>query len=50
MLYRLLTLEQKEERFTLLEKLPFEQQDIYNTPNYYELYESNGTGNACFVY
>ena len=49
MSYRLLTLEQKEEWSTLLEKLPIDQQDIYYTPEYYELYECNGAGKAiCF--
>ena len=51
MSYRVLTLEQKEEWSNLLEKLPIEQQDIYYTPDYYELYEKNGDGKSmCFVY
>ena len=51
MSYRTLTLEQKEEWSNLLEKLPIEQQDIYYTPDYYELYEKNGDGKSmCFVY
>ena len=31
--------------------LPIDQQEIYFTPEYYELYENNGEGKAiCFVY
>jgi hypothetical protein len=51
MSYRILTLKEKEEWSKSLEKLPFDQQDIYYTPEYYELYENNGDGSAmCFVY
>lgn len=34
-----------------LQKLPIIRQDIYYSPEYYELYEKNGEGNAqCFVF
>lgn len=50
-MYRILTLSEKDEWSKLLDKLPIEQQDIYYTPDYYELYERNGDGKAmCFVY
>ena len=50
MSYKVLTLDEKEEWSKLLEKLPVDQQDIYYTPDYYELYEKNGDGKAiCFV-
>ena len=51
MSYLILTLNEKEEWSKLLGKLPIDQQDIYYTPEYYELYENNGEGKAtCFVY
>ncbi len=51
MSYKILTLGEKEEWTRLLEKLPIDQQDIYYTPEYYELYEENGDGQAmCFVF
>jgi len=51
MSFRVLKLEDKEEWSRLLNKLPLNQQDIYYTPEYYELYEKNGEGKAkCFVY
>jgi len=51
MSYKILTLGEKEEWTRLLEKLPIDQQDIYYTPEYYELYEKNGDGQAmCFVF
>ena len=46
-----LTLNEKKEWSNLLKKLPIDQQDIYYTPEYYELYEKNGDGKAmCFVF
>jgi hypothetical protein len=51
MTYRVLTIDEKEEWSVLLERLPIDQQDIYYTPDYYELYEKNGYGKAmCFVF
>ena len=51
MSYHILTLNEKKEWSTSLEKLPVDQQDIYYTPEYYELYEKNGDGQAmCFVF
>ena len=51
MSYRILTLNEKKEWSISLEKLPVDQQDIYYTPEYYELYEKNGDGQAmCFVF
>ena len=51
MLSRLLTLNEKIEWSNLIDKLPIDQQDIYYTPDYYELCERNGDGEAmCFVY
>ena len=51
MSYHTLTLNEKEEWSTSLEKLPVDQQDIYYTPEYYELFEKNGDGQAmCFVF
>ena len=51
MTYRVLTIDEKEEWSVLLEKLPIDQQDIYYTPDYYELYEKNGDGRAlCFAF
>jgi hypothetical protein len=51
MSYKILTLGEKEEWAKSLEKLPVDQQDIYYTPEYYELYEKIGDGQAmCFVF
>jgi len=51
MSYRILTLNEKKEWSTSLEKLPMDQQDIFNTPDYYDLCERNGDGKAmCFVF
>lgn len=44
---RLLVLSQKEQWNHFFNKLPILQQDIYFTPDYYELYERNGDGKAC---
>ena len=47
---KVLTLKEKNIWHELLNKLPLSQQDIYYTPEYYEVYEKNGDGNAmCFV-
>ena len=47
---RILSLDNKKEWKSSLEKLPVEQQDIYFTPEYYELYEKNKDGKAlCFI-
>ena len=51
MIYRILTLSQKNEWNKYLKKFPISQQDIYFTPEYYELYENKGDGEAqCFVF
>ena len=51
MKFEVLSLKDKKEWSALLSKLPIEQQDIYFTPEYYELYENNGDGEAnCFIY
>ncbi len=51
MLYKILDLSPKKEWNKYLYKLPINQQDIYFTPEYYELYEKNGDGKAqCFVF
>ena len=50
-MYRILTLQQKDEWNLLISKLPINQQEIYYMPDYYSLYENNGDGEAkCFVY
>ena len=51
MSFNVLTLNEKKEWATSLEKLPLDQQDIFDTPDYYDLYERNGDGKAmCFVF
>ena len=40
MSFKVLTLNEKEEWLTLIKKLPLNQQDIYYTPEYYELFEN----------
>ena len=46
-----LTLSDKDKWNKYLHKLPINQQDIYFTSEYYELYERNGDGKAlCFVF
>jgi hypothetical protein len=48
---KILDLSQKKEWKKYLELLPISQQDIYFTPEYYELYEKNGDGKAqCFIF
>lgn len=50
MVYKVLDLSKKDKWNSYLSKLPIDQQDIYFTPEYYELYEKNGDGKAqCFV-
>jgi len=50
-LSKILTLNEKIEWSNLLEKFPIDQQDIYYTPDYYDLCERNGDGKAmCFVF
>jgi len=49
--YEILTTSDTEKWNQYLSKLPIEQQDVYFTPEYYKLYESNGDGTAyCFVF
>ena len=49
--YKILTLEKKDDWSGLLRLFSDDQQDIYYTPNYYDIFEKNGTGKAmCFVY
>lgn len=46
-----LTLEQTDEWSKLISLLPIEKQDVYYTPQYYDLYEGIGNGKACcFIY
>jgi lipid II:glycine glycyltransferase (peptidoglycan interpeptide bridge formation enzyme) len=48
---KLLSLENSKEWNSYLKELPKEQQDIYFTPEYYQLYENLGDGKAqCFVF
>lgn len=49
--FKILDLSQKNEWSNYLAHLPAVQQDIYFTPEYYELYEKNCDGKAkCFVF
>lgn len=49
--YRVLSISDAKEWSDYLHRLPFEQQDIYFTPEYYQLYEDHGDGKAkCFVF
>jgi len=49
--YEILSLDDAAKWRTYLEQLPIEQQDIYYTPEYYQLYEELGDGKAlCFVF
>jgi len=49
--YKTLSLSNKQEWKKYFQKLPLEQQDVYYTPEYYELYENYGDGKAqCFVF
>lgn len=49
--YKILSLKDKQEWNKYFELLPIEQQDVYYTPEYYQLYEDKGDGQAeCFVY
>ena len=49
--YKTLSLSNKNDWKKYLQKLPVEQQDVYYTPEYYELYENYGDGKAqCFVF
>jgi len=49
--YKICDLSQKKEWKKYLDSLPISQQDIYFTPEYYELYETKGDGKAqCFVF
>ena len=51
MSYRILTLNERIEWSTCLAKLPLDRQDIYDTPDFYDLCERNGDGKAlCFVF
>jgi hypothetical protein len=51
MSFKILTLKDKEEWNKYLALLPVEQQDVYYTPEYYQLYEENGDGKAnCFLF
>jgi hypothetical protein len=48
---KLLTLKQKKQWLELFNLLPVAVQDVYYTPDYYEIYEKHGDGQAgCFVY
>ena len=49
--YRLLNLGQKKEWNTYFEKLPINQQDVYLSSEYYEIFEIMGQGKSkCFVF
>lgn len=49
--YDILSLKESEKWHDYLSRLPNDQQDIYFTPEYYDLYENLGDGKAlCFVY
>ena len=49
--YFVLRLDERNKWSKLLSELPMRQQDIFYTPNYYEIFEKNGDGEAtCFVY
>ena len=49
--FKILTLNEKKEWSTYLEKLPLDHQDIYYSPEYYKLFENNGEGKAlCLVF
>ncbi|MDZ7721975.1 MAG: GNAT family N-acetyltransferase [candidate division KSB1 bacterium] len=48
---KILSLVDKQVWKECFQKLPLEQQDVYYTPEYYELYENYGDGKAqCFVF
>jgi hypothetical protein len=48
---RVISLKDKDLWNSLLRKLPLDQQDVYFTPEYYNVYEKNSDGKAqCFVY
>ena len=47
MSFKVLTLNEKEEWLTLLKKLPLNQQDIYYTPEYYEIFEKQKFRKCC---
>ncbi len=50
-MYKLLDLSQQNEWRACIEKLPIDQQDVYYTPEYYELYQNYGDGKAqCFIF
>ena len=49
--YKILNLKNRQKWKILLNVLPINQQDVYFTPEYYDLYERNGDGKAqCFVF
>ena len=49
--YEILSLDDSDVWKLYLEKLPVEKQDIYYTPEYYQIYQNYGDGQAlCFVY
>ena len=49
--YKILNLKNRQKWKILLNGLPINHQDIYFTPEYYELYEKNGDGKAqCFIF
>lgn len=49
--FKLFSLENKAEWTAYLNRLPKSMQDVYYSPEYYEIYEKNGNGKAlCFVY
>lgn len=48
---KILSLKDREEWLAYLKRLPATMQDVYYTPEYYEVYEKNNDGKAlCFIY
>ncbi len=48
---KLLTTKDKDEWWRYLNRLPASMQDVYYSPEYYDLYEKNGDGKGvCFIY
>lgn len=48
--YKVLTLQDREEWWAYLKRLPALMQDAYYTPEYYELYEKNGDGTGLALF
>ena len=49
--FKILDLTNRKEWKKYFSRLPLSQQDVYFTPEYYELFENNKDGKAqCFIY